>query len=368
MPTKKKNLKEQAKLTLEKAYADACSPNFQNGQCQHDALIDYVLAGTHLTYKYVLFNALLAKATDETLNPLCLQKKSELPGAFDARTICHKVIVPFEQTTLQKVLGGSNEPFLNKPARYTDLSKDNAVRRGKDQEMLYRLCDELPLITTADIAYSDLVYFLRKLITLRNEKASLTVFSIPDAMNLATKLFAFCQGLLAENYEGEILTLVVAAIYRAIFPDENISVEVHPVNESGASSKEISDLDIYTNETILVSNELKDKEYSKNDVCHAADKVIQAGGCKMLFIEGPRGHMSTDFREAVTEEYADKNFMLSIISVFDFLRLMIPLISNIDAQNIVKYMLNTAHETKFKEETISYVNHVAEQILGLTRE
>lgn len=368
MAKAKQSLKERAKITLERAYSEACSKGVETMQSPHSALIDYVLAGTHLTYKYVLFNALLAKSTDESLNPLCLQKKSELPGAFDARTVCHKVIVPFEQTTLQKVLGGSNEPFLNKPARYTDLSKDNAVRRGKDQEMLYRLCDELPQITSADDAYSDLVYFLGKLIVLRDENATLTEFSIPNSENLPIKLMDFCKKLLSESFEGEILTLVVAAVYRSLLPTEDVIVEVHPVNESGASSKEISDLDIYINNSLLVSNELKDKEYSENDVRHAADKVIQAGGCKMLFIEGPRGHMSSDFKEKITKQYAEKSFMLSIIPISVFLQTIIPMIPNIDAQKFVKYMLVTAHETKFKEETISYVDHIAAQTLKLIRE
>lgn len=118
MATQKKlTLKDKASQLLQKAYAKAEAFSLsETPVCKHNSLIDYVIDGTHLTYKYVLFNALLSKATDESLNPLCLQVKSELPGSFDARTICHKVIVPFEQTTLKKVLGGSNEPFLNKPA------------------------------------------------------------------------------------------------------------------------------------------------------------------------------------------------------------------------------------------------------------
>lgn len=83
---------------------------------------------THLTYKYILVTALASKATDESINPLCLQVKSELPGAYDARSICHGVIVRFDMEVLAKALGDSNEPFLNKPARFSELSTTNAVR------------------------------------------------------------------------------------------------------------------------------------------------------------------------------------------------------------------------------------------------
>ena len=69
-----------------------------------------------------------------------------LSGAYDARTVCHKVIVPFEMEVLDKALGGSNEPFLNKPARFPELDKNNAVRRGNDQAILNALCDNLPRV------------------------------------------------------------------------------------------------------------------------------------------------------------------------------------------------------------------------------
>lgn len=364
--TKKISIKEKAKEKLQQAYGAA--EKTPAPTCKHNLLIDYVLDGTHLTYKYVLFNALLSKATDETLNPLCLQKKSTLPGSFDARTICHKVIVPFEQTTLKKVLGGSNEPFLNKPARYTDLSKDNAVRRGKDQDMLYRLCDELPLISSSKDAYDDLVYMLKKLILLRDEKEDLTVFSIPESANLPIKITNYSFAALHENYEGEILTLIVAGLYHLLYSSDDSVVEVHPVNESGASSKEISDLDIYVAGSLVVSNELKDKEYSESDVRHAADKVLQAGGNCMFFIEGPRGKATSDFHSSLIREYAQKNFMLVIIPYNTFITTIVPILQNIDSHEFIRFILETAHETKFKEEVIDYLDKLAQELLGLHRE
>ena len=145
-------LKETATQKLNQAYSEVISSS-DTITCSYSNFIDLIIDNNHLTYKYVLFNALLAKASDASINPLCLQKKSTLPGAYDARTICHKVIVPFEMETLEKALGGSNEPFLNKPARFPELSKDNAVRRGNDQMLLNSLCDNLPKITSATEAY-----------------------------------------------------------------------------------------------------------------------------------------------------------------------------------------------------------------------
>ncbi|MBQ6419161.1 MAG: restriction endonuclease, SacI family [Synergistaceae bacterium] len=357
-------LKENAAYILNSAYVQASAePNFV---CVHKDFIDYVIDNTHLTYKYILFTAILSKAADESINPLCLQKQSELPGAYDARTVCHKVIVPFEMEILKKAIGGSNEPFLNKPARFPELSKTNAVRRGNDQAILNALCDNLPNIKTSGEAYECLIYLLCKLIKIRDEKKRLIIFSIKDSVNLPSKLMQFVNEALKSSYEGEVLTLMVAGIYHLMYlHNPDVNVEVHPVNESGASNNEISDLDIYINGKLISSNELKDKIYAETDVRHAADKVMNAGGNRMLFIEGPRGYSDDDFIESIQNEYISKNFMLRILSYRFFFSTMISSLKTIDCEEFVRFILQTAQDTKFKGETIAYLHSLAERIFGL---
>lgn len=359
-------MKEAAAIKLSEAYTTALVT--PEPVCQHREFIDFVFNNTHLTFKYILFTAILAKATDASVNPLCLQKKSSLPGAYDARTICHKVIVPFEMETLEKVLGGSNEPFLNKPARFPELSKGNAVRRGNDQMLLNALCDNLPTIQTSEDAYTCLIYLLRKLIVLRDEKKRRAVFSLPDSANLPSKLLSYIETALEQSYEGEVLTLLVAGVYHLFYKESNALVEVHPVNQSGASSHEISDLDIYVDGVLVSSNELKDKAYTEPDVRHAADKVLQAKGNKMLFIEGPRSTAIGNFKVTIEHEYRDRNFMLYILSYRDFFASLLGATKEIDCNEFMKFILITAHETKFKDEVIEYLDTLAQQILGLSRE
>lgn len=359
-------IKENATVKLSEAYTEALNKESEPA-CNHKAFIDFVIDNTHLTYKYVLFTAILAKATDASINALCLQKKSTLQGAYDARTVCHKVIVPFEMSTLNKVLGGSNEPFLNKPARFTELSKDNAVRRGNDQTILNSLCDNLPKIKTSNDAYLCLVYLLYKLIQLRESQANILMFTIPENVNLPSKLITFINRALEHSYEGEILTLMVAGVYHLMFTQPNTLVDVHPVNQCGASGREISDLDIFLDDELVSSNELKDKQYSETDVKHAADKVIRSGGTKMLFIEGPRGYATDNFRDMLEVEYSKRNFMLKIISYKYFFATTISLMPTIDCEEFIRYILHTAHNTKFKEEVISYIDSLAQEVLNLTR-
>ena len=102
-----------------------------------------IIKGPHKTYRYVLITALLAKAADSRVDILSIQAKDHSAGAYDARELCHKVIVPFERDNYPMGLGGSNEPYLNKPARYPRLSLQNAVRKGQDRKTLETLIGNL---------------------------------------------------------------------------------------------------------------------------------------------------------------------------------------------------------------------------------
>ena len=95
-----------------------------------------IIQGKHLTFRYILVTALLGKATNPSINALSLQARANIDGAYDARSLCHAVVVPLERQLLNRSLGGSNEPFLNKPARFPTISSSNAVRAGSDKELL----------------------------------------------------------------------------------------------------------------------------------------------------------------------------------------------------------------------------------------
>jgi hypothetical protein len=59
--------------------------------------IDRSINSQTKTYRYVLPTQTLAKTVDPALDARSLQEGSELPGAFDARSLCHRIIVPFDR-------------------------------------------------------------------------------------------------------------------------------------------------------------------------------------------------------------------------------------------------------------------------------
>jgi hypothetical protein len=335
-------------------------------ECEYKSFIDSVLGSTHKTFKYILVTALLAKATDEFINPLCLQAGSKLDGAYDARSLCHKVLVKFEMTELCKALGGSNEPYLNKPARFPELDISNPVRAGKDRCILTQLCNNLPLVDTSEKAFCGLVYALEYLHDIKIANESYLGFQIAELPDDAANLYGFMDDLLDENFEGEMLTLVIAALYDSFLScKENYRVEIHPVNQSGASSGEVSDLDIYKGEVLYIANELKDKAFTDADIKHAADKVAAIGKSQMNFIVGRHGSCPQDMIDAIVDEYLDHKFVINVIDVDSFILSMLNLTEKISIERYLKFIVQSMFETKFKEKTRRFVKEKISQHFGI---
>lgn len=294
---------DDAKAVLEYAYEASMSEGSEVDE-SHKKMVDSILQGTHLTYKYILFTALLAKSTDESINALALQAGADVENPYDARSLCHKVIVPFEKIILDSALGGSNEPFLNKPARFPTLSTNNAVRAGRDAVLLKALCDGIPEIETAKAARNALIYFLSEASLLREQRVNLRKFEIIENNDSKIAFYKFINESLEQSFEGEILTLVVAGLYGMLFNDaKTFQVEVHPVNQSGASGSEVSDLDIYRSGKLFATNELKDKNFETIDVVHAADKVRKSGFHQMNFIYGRKARVIPNGLDILSREY-----------------------------------------------------------------
>ena len=229
------------------------------------------------------------------------------------------------------------------------------------------MCDELPKITSSLEAYDALVYALQKLLIKKAEKEALTSFDISDLDSNAINLYSFIDYLLWENFEGEILTLVVAGLYELYFKDlyDDYIVDVHPVNQSGASSKEVSDLDVYRGGVLYICNELKHKPFSDHDLRHAADKVISERKNQMYFIIGRGVFFDNISIKSCLDEYLDKGFLIHIVPIDFFVSTILGLIENIDADFYVKYVLQTAIDTKFKQETITFIRDATLEQFGV---
>jgi hypothetical protein len=88
---------DRARRRLEAAWDKTDDPTI-TAPPSVSAYLREILTAQDVTYKYILITGLLAKRTNARVHPRALQARSSLPGAYDARSLCHSVVVSFEKT------------------------------------------------------------------------------------------------------------------------------------------------------------------------------------------------------------------------------------------------------------------------------
>jgi len=327
---------------------------------QYSNEVNTVILGTHKTYRYILINGLLAKATNELCNPVALQAGSNLDGAFDARSLCHGVVVPIERELLGGRLGASNEPFLNKPARFTELSLSNAVRRGNDSRILETTIKILSNIKTSEQAYillKDAIYYI-----FHRESRNISDYLADSEDGFhKSSLVDFANDLVNISVEGETCALLVGVTFDiiGIAMRRNFEVKTHKVNQAGSSSKEVSDIDVYENGLLLYTAEVKDKQFLRQDVDHAVSKVAMMGHNSLIFIKGPRGYLRGDTEDQLTNFYKNKSFSLYFFNIIDFFTSNLSLAPTIDKNQFLELINHHADSAKVKDETFKHLAECA---------
>lgn len=328
--------------------------------------IETILKGSHKTYRYVLVTALISKATNGNIDPLSLQAQDYSAGAYDARTIAHGVLVPFEREYLPNSLGGSNEPYLNKPARFPRLTVDNAVRRGNDQRTLELLIAVLNQIKDSSTAFEYLKSALAVMEEIShsiNKKYEIPIELLSVTQNLQL-ILDYIWELSSKSCEGETCAIIVAALEQLYNPKDYFVV-AHKVNESGSSSKEIGDVDILDCKKNIVSSiEVKDKDFVKEDVQHAITKFIEAKLLRTMFVYGKNVSFNHTEVFQLAARYGRLGCFCSVISILDYAKLRLNSIENIELKKFVEFLLHHAKSINAKDETIEWLKQTAVNIVS----
>lgn len=321
-------------------------------------VIAEILRGSHKTYKYILFTALLAKATNEDIDVLSIQAGDNSSGAYDARSLCHKVVVPFEREYVPHSLGDSNEPYLNKPARFERLSLNNAVRSGNDKDILSHLVEILPQIKTKEEAFkylSSAIDVLQQISREYEQKFEIKGVQVPDENTQV--ILDYIDRATEKACEGETCPLIVSSLESLCFP--NNEVVAHNVNECGASSKEVGDIDIYSKSSssddglVLTSAiEVKDKDFSEQDLQHAISKFSSANILHSLFVYGKKANFDSVAINQLAARYGRLGTYCAVISIMDYSKLRLynsphSLTLAVFIDSLFKYakMINAKEET-----------------------
>lgn len=348
-----------AALILDKAFTKPIQPNDDRG-----SLIENILRGSHKTYRYILVTALLAKATNENINILSLQKGDGADGKYDARSLCHKVIVPFETLKLSGCLGGSNEPYLNKPARFEMLSTNNAVRSGKDRQTLNDVIKILSSIRDSEEAFLHLrqaLYVMREI-----NKEYVSKFSVADALidvsEFSQLVLDYIYRITEHCLDGETCPLIVAQLEQ-MYLGKDYKVIPHKVNESGASSKEIGDIDVFNNVGVLqYAIEVKDKAFSEQDISHAVNKFKAAGLTNSMFIYGRNASFEEEKVFKLLKSIGREGHYCCLISILHYAKLRISDLKTLTVRTFVNGLLQFAKVTNANDDTIDIIKDIAGKI------
>ncbi len=342
--------KKAEKIILE-AHRGTCSKNDEITKG-----IKEILSGTHKTYKYILVNGILAKASNNDVNPIALQAGAPVSGAFDARSLCHKVLVPFERDFLKNILGGSNEPFLNKSARFTHLSEKNAVRKGKDKETLLLLIKIFSNLKNS----SDAKEYLTCVFSILQNQISLSIKSFASTSGYSPTLieiYEFCLLFISKSFEGETSAIIIGSLELLIskYMDGSYIVKTHKVNQSGASSNEVGDIDIYSNGEFYCSIEVKDKNFNEYDVEHAFNKVLSNNGKKAIFIYGSQVEFDRKSVYKKVKYFENQGLFVVVQSINSHIKNTLFRLPECTKQDFIKSLEVTSKSVNCKKETKDWI-------------
>lgn len=233
-------------------------------------LIEQVLAATDVTFKYILVTGYLAKYVNPSVHARALQVSSKLKDAYDARSLCHKVVVGFEKTK-GNLFGLSNEPFVNKPARHPEHDGKNPQLRNK--VIAQKLHDALEAANSgkAENVYLGLVHILRVGAQYADDQKEARSKA---RVNLSAVL-EFIDVFLQETDGGSRLVGIWGAIMTLISESGKISVtSPNAADEFGGTA---GDVQIFYNETLVAASECKHRPLNLDDVKHGIKKALEKG-------------------------------------------------------------------------------------------
>jgi len=174
------------------------------------------------TYRYVLPTQLLSKLARPELDCRSVQAGSGLAGSFDARSICHGVVVPFDREN-NNVLGGSSEPYLNNPLRIPAI-RPAARQAQKDKD---GFDDLMEVLDFAQENPNHLVGLVREVLTaIRDRLTEVSVtYPVPNRASLQ-QTHTILRDFLNDRTGGLRLQAVAVAIFRVIGDRFNLFSEV----------------------------------------------------------------------------------------------------------------------------------------------
>jgi hypothetical protein len=202
---------------------------------------------------------LLAKSVDSELDVHSIQAGYGGAGSFDARTIAHDVIVPFDRANY-RVLGGSPEPYVNNPLRVAAVTAQYRSAQ-KNKSEWDRLVSVLDAVQEADSEPFTRLVFDQVLFEIYRMLADVAVtYPTPNRISL-DRTYQLVQQYLAAKSGGDRMEVICTALFRTIGKRFGIFDEVRRerVNAPDTPSGMMADVECRLGGKIVLLVEVKDR-------------------------------------------------------------------------------------------------------------
>ncbi|MCI0471925.1 MAG: restriction endonuclease, SacI family [Candidatus Aminicenantes bacterium] len=241
------------------------------------------LKSTTKSYHYVLPTQLLCKVVEHSLDCRSLQASYGKPGAFDARSIAHRIIVPFDKKN-HNVLGGSLEPYVNNPLRQPSVTIEYESKQKNKGDWL-KLVRILETVEERDDPDFTEKLFNQVLIEIFRMLSHVSVtYPTPSRISLTGTLHLI-RAFTSQGSGGDRMEAVVTALFQEIGDRLALFDEIkrEKVNVADRSSGMAGDIECYANGKIVLLVEVKDKSLSLTQLESKIDTARARGIRELLF-------------------------------------------------------------------------------------
>lgn len=305
-------------------------------------LIRDCLRSSSVTYHYVLPTQILAKCVDHGLDCHALQAGYAMPGAFDARTIAHEVIVPFDRNNY-RVLGGSPEPYVNNPLRVPAVTAAyrSAQKLKTDWDKLVAVLDAVEADGTEQFVQRVFEQILHEIYGLLAMVA--VTYSTPNRVSL-DQTNSIVQQFLSTRSGGDRVETVCAALFRIIGKQFGLFDEVRreSVNAPDAPSGMLADIECRLNGEVVLLVEVKERALTLVHVDTRLDAARAAQISEILFVveQGVAATDAVDVAARLASEYSSGQN----IYVTDFSSFSLGVIILLGEQGRVEFLRSVGRE------------------------
>jgi len=177
-------------------------------------------------------------------------------------------------------------------------------------------------------------------------------------------IYEFIIHFIAKSFQGETCAITVGAIEKMYLLElkENYSVIPHKINQSGASSKEVGDIDVFKKSQFQYAIEIKDKHFTVQDVEHALNKMIKGGATKGIFVYGPRASYDEKKVRAGLNKFKGKKFFPLFVDIYNYSRMMLFRCSSSEKESFLKAVMETVSQSNAREDVRKWIKEVLKEL------